>query len=181
MAVDAQELERYGGPLLAAGHRQLPEDHREERGAEGGLRRHAHGAQGGGARTGSRGRRLDLLFEPEPAGRIRLTERGRSATSKPVVFEAVEQFKPTPAEAAAFAGTYRSDEVEPTFRIAVEEGRLVIRRLRFPPQTLEPLTRDAFRTPSFVVRFSRDAKGRVTGCQLSTGRVRGFRLAKDQG
>jgi len=123
----------------------------------------------------------DLLFEPEPAGRIRLTERGRSATSKPVVFEAVEEFKPTPAEAAAFAGTYRSDEVEPTFRIAVEEGRLVIRRLKFPPQTLEPLTRDAFRTPSFLVRFSRDAKGRVTGCQLSTGRVRGFRLSKDQG
>jgi hypothetical protein len=126
------------------------------------------------------GRTSDFLFETDPTGRIRLTESARSGQAKPVVFEAVEQFTPTPAEAAAFAGTYRSDEIEPIYRIAMQEGTLVVRRLKFPPQTLEPLTRDVFRTASYVIRFSRDTKGRVTGCELSTGRVRGFRLVRDQ-
>jgi CubicO group peptidase (beta-lactamase class C family) len=122
----------------------------------------------------------DYVFEPDATGRMRLTESPRSAQNKPVVFEAVETFTPTPAETASFVGTYRSEEIEPIYRIARQEGRLVVRRLKFPPQTLEPLTRDVFRTAAFVIRFSRDATGRVTGCELSTGRVRGVRLVRDQ-
>lgn len=124
------------------------------------------------------GRTSDLVFESDAGGRMQCTETIRSATAKPVIFEAVEQSSPTPAEAAEFAGVYRSDEIEPLYRIVVEDGKLVLRRLKFPPQTLGPLVRDVFRTPGGTLRFTRDTQGRVTGYVWYSGRIRNFAFTK---
>lgn len=87
----------------------------------------------------------------------------------------------SPAELTQFSGVYRSEEVEPIYRIVVENGKLVLRRLKLDPMTLEPLMRDTFNVPVGRVRFLRDAKGRVSGLTISTGRVINLRFTKQVG
>jgi len=135
-------------------------------------------ALGGGVFAG---RSTDLRVEIDADGRRRLTETVRASSSKPGVFEGVELFAPTPAQAAEYTGAYHSDEIEPTYRVAVADGKIVLRRLKVAPVTLEPLTRDVFRGSAGTLRFSRDPAGRVAGFTLSSGRIRGFRFTKDAG
>ena len=125
------------------------------------------------------GRVIDLLVDAGPDGRRRLTETVRGGAAKPLVFEAVDSFAPTPAQAAEYAGVYRSEEIEPAYRIVLAEGRLSLRRLKASPAALEPLTRDVFRGSAGTLRFTRDAKGRVAGFTLSNGRIRNFRFTRD--
>jgi len=125
------------------------------------------------------GRTTDFLVEAAAGGRRRLTETVRGSTVKPVVFEEVDLFAPTPARAAEYTGIYHSEEIEPAYRIEFADGRLYLRRLKVAQVTLEPLTRDVFRGTAGTVRFSRDAKGRVAGFTLSSGRIRNFRFTKD--
>ena len=124
------------------------------------------------------GRSTDLLVEALPDGRRRLTEAVRAGMVKPVVFEDVELFSPTAAQAAEYTGVYHSEEIDPAYRIEVAGGRLVLRRLKVGTATLEPLTKDVFRGSPGTFRFSRDASGRVAGFTLSSGRIRNFRFTK---
>ncbi len=133
-------------------------------------------AVGGGVFAG---RTSDLRVAVEPNGRRQLTETVRGGTAKPAVFEGVDLFAPTPAEAAEYTGVYHSEEIEPAYRIEVAEGKILLRRLKAAPVTLEPLTRDVFRSSAGTLRFSRDPRGRVAGFTLSNGRIRGFRFTRD--
>jgi CubicO group peptidase (beta-lactamase class C family) len=68
-------------------------------------------------------------------------------------YQRVEKWTPTPAELAALTGEYTSDEAEVTLRVALDEGKLVIRRR---PDTVIPLTpayQNAFRSSLGTVRF----------------------------
>jgi hypothetical protein len=125
------------------------------------------------------GRTTDLRVELGAGGRRQLTETVRSSTTKPAVFEGVDPFSPTPAQAAEYAGVYHSQEIEPAYRIEFADGKAVLRRLKSAPVTLEPLTRDVFRGSAGTLRFSRDPRGRVSGFTLSSGRIRGFRFSRD--
>src|SRR5207247_8495529 len=56
----------------------------------------------------------------EPGNRLRVvTEQDE------IVYEKVDRWTPAPAELAAFAGSYTSDEAEVTLTVAVENDRLV--------------------------------------------------------
>lgn len=100
-----------------------------------------------------------------------------SGVLPPVVYLAMPQAAPAAEELAAYAGRYRSDELDVVYTVAVEEGRLVIRRRKNEPTTLEPAHADAFNGAADV-RFTRDAAGRVDGFLLTTGRVRNLRFAR---
>ena len=95
------------------------------------------------------------------------------------IFMHMPAFAPSAAELAAYVGTYRSDEVEPSFEIALKNGKLALVRLKAPTATLDPLFPDTFSTPAGVIKFTRDAQGRVTGFVLEAGRVRGMKFWKD--
>lgn len=121
----------------------------------------------------------EYAFDWGPSREARLTERPRAGSAKPAAFEAVTAFKPSDAEAAEYAGVYRSEEIELAYRVVFAEGRLTLRRLKFEPLVLEPLLRDVFRTPSATVRFTRDRGGRLSGFVWNGNRVRGVRFARD--
>jgi CubicO group peptidase (beta-lactamase class C family) len=125
------------------------------------------------------GRTTDFRVEIGPDSRRRLTETVRGSTAKPTLLEEVEPFEPTPAQAAEYSGVYHSEEIEPAYRIEVDSGRVVLRRLKYAAVTFEPLTRDVFRGSIGTLRFLRDGNGRVTGFTLSSGRIRGFRFSRD--
>src|SRR5262249_41902596 len=100
-------------------------------------------------------------FDPAPAG-TRASLRMIGADGDTVAYEPVEPW--TPANPAAFTGEYRSDEAEVDYTVAVENGKLVMRRRPDVRMELTPAYRDAFTMEDgWVMRFTRDRAGRVNG------------------
>ena len=123
------------------------------------------------------GDQVNLRFEP-PAG----DKPGRLLESfgdgKPDVYEVVTPSTPTVAERAEYAGSYVSEEIDPVYRMTVQDDKLVLTRLKHKPDTLDPRTRDAFSSEIGTIRFTRDSSHRVSGFVLNSGRIRNFRFTR---
>ena len=82
------------------------------------------------------------------------------------------------AKLGEYAGDYRSDEAEVTHTWKVEKGQLVVyagyRRLG----VLESTYKDGFTRGASVIDVMRDAKGRITGYVVESGRVRHLRFTR---
>ncbi len=99
---------------------------------------------------------------------------------KPTVFQEVEPFAPAPAELAAYAGTFYSEELDMTFKLSVEKDRLVLRtRRQHEPVPLDPVFTNAFRFPGGgpLLRFTRTGK-EVTGFSMGNGRARNLAFTR---
>jgi CubicO group peptidase (beta-lactamase class C family) len=94
------------------------------------------------------------------------------------VFERVTQAQPTPDELSAYAGSYVSEEIEPVYRIAVENGSLVLKRLKSKPEKLQPTLVDYFEGSNGDLHFQRDPSGKISGFLLNSGRIKNFRFRK---
>jgi CubicO group peptidase (beta-lactamase class C family) len=114
-----------------------------------------------------------MSFEEKPPGKVQLR------AEQDLVLVRMEPFTPTAQQLEEYAGTYRSDEMDTVFRISTKDGRLQLVRSKLRSTNLDPLFKDAFRVPSFVMRFTRNPAGRVTGFQLEGGRVRHLKFWKD--
>jgi CubicO group peptidase (beta-lactamase class C family) len=110
-----------------------------------------------------------------PAQRLSIHFPG---AKQPDVYERVAEFQPTPNELAAFAGSYVSQEIDPVYRIAVEGGSLVLKRLKSKPETLEPTITDTFWGLNGDLHFQRGPDGKISGFTLNAGRVKNFHFAK---
>ena len=93
-------------------------------------------------------------------------------------YEKVERWSPTKAEFEAMTGEYASDEAEVTFRVALENGRLVIHRRPDTTIGLTPTYRDGFSYSLGSVRFLRDSAGRVTELSIGEQRVWDMRFRR---
>jgi hypothetical protein len=121
----------------------------------------------GGDRFALTGGPAEVLFPP---GEMHVLVPG----DKPAVFQKVEPFAPAPAELAAYAGTFYSEELDMTFKLSVEGGRLVLRtRRQHETVPLDPIFADAFRFPGGgpLLRFTRTGKD-VTGFSMGNTRAR---------
>jgi CubicO group peptidase (beta-lactamase class C family) len=122
-----------------------------------------------------------FTFESAPVGhrpRIRVTTADADHPDLQVgAFEPVEPMEPNPDELAAFVGAFYSPDAETMVTILVDDGRLVMRRrpdARFPLTAVYP---DVFRGPG-IVRFHRDASGRVTELAIRQPRVHDMRFQR---
>jgi CubicO group peptidase (beta-lactamase class C family) len=113
---------------------------------------------------------------PKAGGPLEMTLK--DSGGKPEVYERVDAFTPTAADLSAYAGVYSSDEIDPLYRIKVEDGALVLHRLKNRPDKLMPVTAELFIGSIGTLRFSRDAKNKVSGFKLSTGRIQNLRFVK---
>ena len=111
--------------------------------------------------------------EGRPAG-MRLVR----SSGDVVPLERVAEAAPTPAQLAEYAGEYTSDEAEVTYRVVVEDGKLVVRARPAAVYPLKPLYADAFDADGLLVRFRRDAAGQVNELSLGSPRVWDLRLAR---
>lgn len=140
--------------------------------------------EGGGERTrlvplGERRFRAqpgtELRFEGDAAAPSRMIVR---TTADEVTYTRADSAVLTAAQLAEYAGDYRSDEVETTQTWKVEKGKLVVyagyRRLG----VLEPAYKDGFTRGASVINFVRDAKGRISGYLIESGRVRHLRFTR---
>jgi CubicO group peptidase (beta-lactamase class C family) len=97
---------------------------------------------------------------------------------KPDVYERVAEFQPTPSELAVFAGSYVSQEIDPVYRIVVEDGGLFLKRLKSKPEKLEPTIADTFWGLNGDLHFQHAPGGKITGFTLNAGRVKNFHFVK---
>jgi CubicO group peptidase (beta-lactamase class C family) len=122
----------------------------------------------------------EVSFSPAAAGATRRMQVAPGG-AKPIVFEEVQPVVLKPAELTAYAGTYTSVELDTTWTLKVEDGRLTLRGKRGPSLPLEPAFTDAFDGPAGMLRFqSGGEKGgkEITGFVVGAGRARDLKFTK---
>lgn len=93
-------------------------------------------------------------------------------------FERMKEFHPTQEQLSRYAGAYASAEIDPIYRIRMEEGGLVLKRFKAKPSKLSPVNEDYFDGSDGTLHFVRNAAGEVTGFELNRGRVRHFAFTR---
>jgi hypothetical protein len=125
---------------------------------------------------GQSGVSSETVFEPGARGarpRMRVTSTDEDGEVESETFEPVEPWTPTAAELDALAGTYASRELDTTWRLVAEGGKLFIRHRGMPKEPLVPTIGDAMTLEGMRLSFSRGPARTVTGFTLDAGRVRG--------
>jgi len=90
-------------------------------------------------------------------------------------FEPVELWSPAAAELGAFAGTYWSEELDTMWRLAVEDGKLVVHHRGISGDPMRPsIAPGTFSLDGMSFTFARDGSGKVTGFTLDDGRMKGL-------
>jgi len=80
---------------------------------------------------------------------------------------------------AEFTGSFYSEELDTSYRLSVENGRLTMINRNEAKRPLTPRPSDSFSAPGGVqLEFSRDAQGKVTGFGVNAGRIRNVRFVK---
>lgn len=118
--------------------------------------------------------RAEFTFSAESDGvPARLRVRTRGGTTR---YERTPLEPFTPAQLAAYAGDYHSEEIETTNTLVADSGRLVVTKGGWRAARFEPVARDLFVGGEGVLEFTRDARGRITGMVVQAGRVRNLRF-----
>ncbi|HSY28512.1 MAG TPA: serine hydrolase domain-containing protein [Burkholderiaceae bacterium] len=92
--------------------------------------------------------------------------------NKPDVYEPVGAPDLHGVVVGDYVGGYASDEIDPIYRIAVDDGKLILTRLKHKADTLWLATRDVYVGDIGTVRFTRDVNSHIVGFTLNAGRVR---------
>ena len=120
---------------------------------------------------------VDIHFVSGVADKPRRLEQSFGG-QKPTAYELAEAFMPSGSQLAEYTGAYVSEEIDPVYRILLQDGTLKLVRLKEQPETLRPTVRDFFSGNTGSIRFTRDANQRISGFILNAGRIRNFRFSK---
>ena len=103
-------------------------------------------------------------------------------TDKPIAFESVQLVTPTAVQLAEYIGEYRSDEVQASYKIVLEDGRLYLRHENeykdYPKNPLQPTTSDSFTVRGLNIQFIRDTNRQISAFSLNAGRVKNIKFVK---
>jgi CubicO group peptidase (beta-lactamase class C family) len=123
------------------------------------------------------GKDVDLHFVPADAAKPQRIEVSFDG-GKPAIYESVVTFDPTTAQLAEYPGAYVSEEIDPIYRISLQDGKLTLLRLKHKPDALRPATQDVFVGEIGTIRFTRDANQHISGFILDAGRIQNFQFTK---
>jgi CubicO group peptidase (beta-lactamase class C family) len=115
----------------------------------------------------------DAIVEPEPT-----EPRGERRPTQQRTVERDETPELTAEELAEFEGMYYSEELDTTYRIVLDEDRLVLERRKFDPASLRVRDADSLSWGSRRLEFTRDENERIDGFRLTSGRVRNLRFVR---
>jgi CubicO group peptidase (beta-lactamase class C family) len=82
------------------------------------------------------------------------------------------QWTPTPEDLASFKGDWFSEEAGATFTVAVDADKVFIKQRPATSLPMQPLYRDHFAAQGFILWFTRDKDGKVTGLHVGASRMR---------
>jgi hypothetical protein len=129
----------------------------------------------GGGKFKYRGGERILSVAPVEADPARLTLE--APNTRPAEYVRMPRSVPDAATLSAYAGDFRSRELDATLRLGVSRDTLRLERGWQNPIVLTPLYRDGFAAGNLgLIRFERDSRGRVSGLVLWAGRVRHLRF-----
>jgi CubicO group peptidase (beta-lactamase class C family) len=97
---------------------------------------------------------------------------------RPPTLHPIAVVSPAADELAGYAGAFYSAELDVTYEIAVEDGRLTVWYAKEPPFPLQPALADVFRAGSGAFFFERDAEGKVAGLRVTDPLARNIRFAR---
>jgi len=123
------------------------------------------------------GDQVEIRFLPASSEKPRRLEQSFGG-EKPDIFESATAFTPGGTELSEYVGAYVSEEIDPVYRIVLQDGNLSLTRLKKKAETLRPAVRDVFTGDIGTVRFTRDSRQRISGLVLNAGRIRNFRFEK---
>jgi len=106
----------------------------------------------------------------ENAGTVAASQSRARNDSDPVTL--------TPAQLEQYMGDYYSDELQATYKVVLDGGKLYFQHKGAPENPLAAVNRDVFTVRSMRVNFKRDTQSRVTGFTLDAGRVINLQFVK---
>lgn len=122
--------------------------------------------------------RAEIRVERGPDGapvRMTLQVEGQQET----VFQSVPPAGAGAVELAALAGTYRSEELDATWTLEAQDGKLIVHRRRHRDATLAAAFADGFVLDGVaLVRFERGPDRRVTGLAVTVPGARNVRFVR---
>lgn len=121
--------------------------------------------------------RAEYAFEPSAGGAARLVET--PGHTHPTTWVKVDRAAPSADALAEYLGRYTSAELEVSYRVFLQHGKLVMRHHGDTPRVLDPADEDAFVGTDGVVRFTRDAANRIDGFTVYLGRVWHLRFDRE--
>ncbi|MGD0630098.1 MAG: serine hydrolase domain-containing protein [Terracidiphilus sp.] len=123
------------------------------------------------------GNQIDLHFIAADGEKSRRLEKS-FAGDRPQLFQAVAPKPLTEAELAEYAGAYVSEEIDPIYRIVVQNRSVILTRLKHNPDPLRPTIPDVFVGDIGKIAFTRDASGHISGFILDADRIQNFRFTR---
>ncbi|MEM8535169.1 MAG: serine hydrolase domain-containing protein [Chloroflexota bacterium] len=78
-----------------------------------------------------------------------------------------------------FVGAYHCEELDTTYHIIVEDGKLLLQRRNAPQETLKPITQELLKSTYVMFHFVRDEHNQITGFTLTEQRIKNLRFTKD--
>jgi hypothetical protein len=123
------------------------------------------------------GEQLDLHFIAADGAKPRRIEESFDG-GKSRDFNEVKIAELTAAQLAEYAGAYVSEEIDPVYRMVIENGTVMLMRLKHNPDALRPAARDVFVADVGKIRFTRDANQHVNGFVLDADRIQNLSFTK---
>lgn len=98
----------------------------------------------------------------------------------PLTYRRVERTTPTPAMLEAAVGRYRSDELDTTISVTLDQGRLLMSNQRDPaPSPLTPVGGGAFDTSDARIQFEAGKRDKLGSLLMTMGRSRNLRFVRE--
>jgi len=122
---------------------------------------------------------FEVSFERDQTGEVFQAIMHQGGEDK--IASKVEPFSLSPDQMAEFEGDYYSDELGTTYSIILKDERLVAQHRRHEDIALSATNTDKFRGQIWFfrdVQFLRDDNNQITGCRVSSGRVRNLLFDK---
>jgi CubicO group peptidase (beta-lactamase class C family) len=85
---------------------------------------------------------------------------------------------PTAEELAAFKGDWFSEEAAATVTVAIDDGTPFLKQRPVTSLMMQPLYKDHFGMPGYVIWFTRDKNGKVDGLHVGASRMRDMLFAR---
>lgn len=83
-----------------------------------------------------------------------------------------KEWTPSPADLSSFKGDWFSEEAGATYTVAVEADKAFIKQRPATRLAMQPLYKDHFMVQGYIVWFTRDKEGKVTGMHVGASRMR---------
>jgi CubicO group peptidase (beta-lactamase class C family) len=117
-----------------------------------------------------------VFASPTPGATVLRVGDGHS---RPREYVAIAEAHPAVERLAEYIGAYSSEELGVTYAVLADKEKLHVRLRPAPPREVAALWADAFLLGGGdVLRFTRDASGRVDGFEVYAGRVRHLRFTR---